>query len=136
MPPLPALLVTKLPHVNPGTAPPVTSICVAVQSALETAKQTTNVTAVPSPCSETNLDDSKGETATAPLSTDQSTEELGTPMLTEPLMPLTICGPICGTAERIHGKTGCFTRLFRSSSRWAAVCSSPDPYRKPLADTC
>jgi hypothetical protein len=90
MPPLPALLVTKLPHVNPSTVPPVTSICAAVQSALETAKQSANAATGQSPRNDTNLDDGNGQTATRPLSPDPPTEEWGTPMPTEPLLPLLV----------------------------------------------
>jgi len=36
-PPLPSVMVTKMPHVNPATLPPVTSVCAAVARALETA---------------------------------------------------------------------------------------------------
>ena len=38
-PPLPSVMVTKTPHVNPATLPPITSVCAAVERALQAATQ-------------------------------------------------------------------------------------------------
>ena len=90
MPALPAVLVTKLPHVNPNPVPPVTSICVAVRRALERAAKTAYATAAQFPPSEPTLDVTNAHNANRPLSPDISTEELGTPIVAGPLLSLLV----------------------------------------------
>ena len=70
-PPLPTVMVTKMPNVNPGTLPPVTAICAAVERALESTAAGTSVpTTLPLTLPMTTEYEASGDVQSDPQETD------------------------------------------------------------------